>query len=113
MLNRLRAICRHDNGFTIVEPLLAVVILGTLSGIAATAVSGSAERADAAACKLDKKSVEDAATAYHATNGTYAPSIDALVTADFLRDAPTTSNGYTITYDSSGTIGVAPGGPCS
>jgi prepilin-type N-terminal cleavage/methylation domain-containing protein len=109
---RLHAIRRNDKGFTLIEPVIVVVLLGALSGIAYSTVGGSAERVATVACQADKKTVRDAADAYYAINGSYATSMDVLVTTQFLRAAPATTNGYTITYDHTGAVGVAPGGAC-
>jgi hypothetical protein len=53
-----------------------------------------------------------ASEAYYAKNLAYAADINALITAKFLRSAPATGNGYTITY--SGTDGSVSSTPaCS
>jgi general secretion pathway protein G len=106
----------HEGGFTLIELLIVIVILGVLSAIVVFAVGGISSKGNQAACNADVKSVETAEEAYYADpkagNGAYAPSLDALVTAKFLREKPGTGNGYTITVDA--TTGVVTATPaCS
>lgn len=98
---------RRDDGFTLIELLIVIVILGILAGIVVFAVGGITDRGNAAACKSDVKSVAVASEAYYAKNTAYATAIKAappatpptdLVGAKLLRDAPSTTNGYTVGY---------------
>ena len=98
MLQRIRQAKRDESGFTLIELLIVIIILGVLAGIVVFAVGGITDRGNASACKADKKNVEIASEAYFAQNGSYAANVPALVTANFLREVPTTLNGYTITY---------------
>ena len=107
MLKTLRArLDRSDEGFTLIELLIVIVILGVLAGIVVFAVGGINDTSKVSACKSDVKTVETAAEAYYAGTSphTYAADINALVTAKILREAPSTTNGYTVTYNS--TTGV-------
>jgi general secretion pathway protein G len=102
VLQRLRAARRNQNGFTLTELLIVVVILGVLAAIVVFAVSGITDRGVEAACDADKRTVQTAVEAYHAQNNAYPPGADsaariqALVTAELLREAPS-SDEYTIT----------------
>ena len=102
MLQRLHGLRRKDSGFTLIELLIVVVILGVLSGIVVFAVTAFNNDGVTAACKADKKNVEIAAEAYYAKVGTQAADAAALVTAGYLKEAPS-SNKYTIT-DTNGTV---------
>lgn len=97
-LNESRSKSR-EHGFTLIELLIVIVILGILATVVVLAVSGISSRGKAEACKSDMKSVEVASEAYYAKNGSYAANIAALVTAGFLRQAPSSTN-YTISYTS-------------
>lgn len=92
---------RHINdesGFTLVELLVVIVILGILSAIAVVSSAGITDKGKASACKTDVRTVVAASEAYYAPTLSYAASMAALVTAGFLRKVPSTSNGYTISY---------------
>ena len=102
MLKTLRTrLDRSDEGFTLIELLIVIVILGVLAGIVVFAVGGINDTSKISACKSDVKTVETAAEAYYAGTSphAYAADINALVTAKILREAPSTTNGYTVTYN--------------
>ena len=97
MMQRIRAARENDGGFTLIELLIAIVILGVLSAIVVFSVGAFNNEGKTAACKADKKNVEIAAEAYVAKTGGNAADVAALVTAGYLKEAPPTTNGYTIT----------------
>jgi general secretion pathway protein G len=106
---------KSEGGFTLVELLVVIVILGILAAVAVFAVSGITNKGKGSACSADVKSVETASEAYYAKNGAYATSINntgdatSLVATKFLREAPATGNGYTVTYSSTdGSVSVSP-----
>jgi general secretion pathway protein G len=88
----------REAGFTLVELLVVIVILGILAAVAVFAVGGTTDRGRASACKADVESVQAASEAYFVPNEGYAPSMAALVAAGFLRIAPSNTSGYTIGY---------------
>jgi general secretion pathway protein G len=112
MIQRIRDAKQTESGFTLIELLIVIIILGVLAGIVVFAVGGITDRGNASACKADKKNVEIASEAYYAKNGAYAVDMPALVTANFLREVPTTTNGYTISYTQTGGV-VAASGACT
>ena len=61
-----------EKGFTLVELLIVVVILGILAGIVVFAVGNLTDNAKNNACKADAASVETAAEAYKANSSTLA-----------------------------------------
>jgi general secretion pathway protein G len=87
---------RADDGFTLIELLIVVIILGILAGIVVLAVGHTRQDAARSACLADYGTVARADESYFATTSYYADTIDDLVTASVLREAPTTDNGYTI-----------------
>ena len=106
---------RSEEGFTLIELMIVIVILGVLAGIVIFAVGGITDNGNVAACKSDVKTVSVAVEAYKAKNGTYPTTLDggAGSTTDvvhtpnqFLRPQPglsgttlvNTPAGYTITY---------------
>ena len=97
MLEQIRAARENESGFTLIELLIVIVILGVLAGIVVFAVSAFNNDGVAAACESDAKNVEVASEAYYAKTGNWADSIAALVTANYLKQAPATDK-YTINY---------------
>jgi prepilin-type N-terminal cleavage/methylation domain-containing protein len=87
-----------DRGFTLVELLVVVVVLGILSGIVLFGVARFRSDATLAACKADVATVSVAADAYHAQTGAYPANILLLVSGGYLKSTP---NG-TYTFDTAG-----------
>ena len=105
MLDRIRTKQANDEGFTLVEMLIVIVVLGILAGIAVFGVSTFRDDASAASCNATKKTVEVAADAFNAKTGAHAGSTQILVNDGYLK-----SN--TVPGNVSVTNGVA-GGTCT
>lgn len=105
MLHRLRAARKNQDGFTLTELLIVVVILGVLAGIVVFAVSGITDRGVRTACVADKKTVQTAVEAYHAQNNTWPADYDDLTDADaqLLREPPSSTK-YTVTLGADGVV---------
>ncbi len=74
-----RAHNRDDCGFTLVELLMVIVILGVLASLTVFAVGGAtAQAATTHRCRADFKTVETAQEAYEAQVGTPAVTIGDL-----------------------------------
>jgi prepilin-type N-terminal cleavage/methylation domain-containing protein len=80
---------RPDEGFTLVELLIVIVILGVLSTVTVFAVSGVSSRGEEASSTADEAIVTRAQEAYYAENSTYATE-DQLVSDGFLNRASQT-----------------------
>jgi prepilin-type N-terminal cleavage/methylation domain-containing protein len=77
-----------DRGFTLVELLIVIVVLGILSGIVLFGVARFRGDASLAACKADLATVNVAADAYDARTGTFPASVAVLVSGGYLKSTP-------------------------
>src|SRR5207248_10647883 len=79
----------RDGGFTLVELLIVIVVLGILAGIVVLGLGTFRGDATTAACKADAKQVQTASDAFIArpVNVTQAPAanVAALVAAGLLK----------------------------
>ena len=67
-----------NKGFTLVELLIVIVILGILAAVTVFAVRGITDKGTTSACNADKKTLETAAEAYFANfSGTTIPNATA------------------------------------
>ncbi len=60
---------KSDKGFTLVELLIVIVILGILATVTVFAVRGITDKGTTSACAADKKTMEVAVEAYFAQFG--------------------------------------------
>lgn len=81
-----------DQGFTLVELLIVIVVLGVLAGIVTFGVSRFRSNAQASACRADVLVVNSAADAHAAATGTYPGSMSDLVVRGYLKTAPATGS---------------------
>lgn len=60
---------QKERGFTLVELLIVIVILGILATVTVFAVRGIADKGKSAACDSDKKVLEVAVETFYANGG--------------------------------------------
>lgn len=78
MLKKMRKLLKQQEGFTLVELMIVVVILGILAGIGVQQYSAVQERAQKGVDKANRKMIENAIQLYRLSNGRDPENIDAL-----------------------------------
>lgn len=106
-----------DRGFTLIEVLLVILVLGLLAAIVVAAAGGFTAQAEDSSCDADRKIVETAVESYFAQ----APAV-------VIPQTGTTSDGYELTLvdrgflrapstlfdvDADGALVAVTGSPCT
>ncbi|GEN50652.1 prepilin-type N-terminal cleavage/methylation domain-containing protein [Alkalibacterium pelagium] len=90
MRNKIRQMMKKEDGFTLVELLAVIVILGIILAIAIPAVSGVISNADERATARETELIVDAARLYetgeNVTLGTDGVTVETLVDRGYLED---------------------------
>lgn len=86
----------HDDGFSLVELLVAIVVLSVLAGIVVFGVAQFRGDSRNEACRADRHIVSTAANAYALQRGRYPSSLTDLEREGYLRDPP---SGVTYSFD--------------
>jgi prepilin-type N-terminal cleavage/methylation domain-containing protein len=66
---------KNDRGFTLVELLIVIVILGILATVTVFAVRGITDKGQQNSCKVERRAIETAFEAYFADKGTDATQL--------------------------------------
>lgn len=107
----------NEQGFTLIEVLLVVMILGLLAAVVVFSVRGTTDRGQSAACSTDARTLATAAEAFFAdTRGTTIPETGVgddryevtLASQGFLRAS---SEYYDLTAD--GSLATTSGSSCT
>lgn len=77
--SKQRRLDRRQAGFTLIEVLLVVVIIGILVGVAIPRLGGRVRQAEISRAQADIQSIGLALRMYELDNGEYPSSLDALV----------------------------------
>jgi general secretion pathway protein G len=78
----------RQKGFTLLELLVVMTIIGILAAIAVPALRDSPQRAREAALREDLFTMRSVIDQYHGDKGVYPPDLQTLVTAGYLRKIP-------------------------
>jgi general secretion pathway protein G len=78
----------RDAGFTLLELIIVVAIVGILATMAMPALKNVPRRAAEAVLKSDLRTFRDVIDQFHADKGHYPPTLEALVEEGYLRSIP-------------------------
>lgn len=98
MLQQIRGILRNRKGFTLIELMVVVVILGILASIAVQTFANTTDRANESKAKADVRTIMSALEIYRADVGSYpdgTAGLNALVhdsSSGSTDDSVTTDN---------------------
>jgi type II secretory pathway pseudopilin PulG len=97
------------SGFTLVELLVIIMVLGILAAVVVTAAMNLTGDTSVASCKADFKTIETAQEAYRVQVGTSATSFNDLTgttvgvngttVGPWIKEAPSSDHGYVIGFD--------------
>ena len=79
---------RTESGFTLLELLVVMTIIGILAAVAIPALRDSPQRAREAALREDLFTMRSTIDQYHGDKGYYPPDLQTLVTDGYLRQIP-------------------------
>jgi general secretion pathway protein G len=79
---------RRTAGFTLIELIVVVAIIGILATIAVPAMRHAPEKARESALKEDLFTLRSCLDQFHADRGRYPTSLDELVSMGYLRGVP-------------------------
>lgn len=103
----LKLFMRSKKGFTLVELMVVVIILGILVAIAIPIYNNVTGDAQKKACAANERTLEGAVAMYQAANGGKMPdNLDDLVTGGFIEAVPTcpVDDSYGYTLNPNGTV---------
>lgn len=100
-----------DNGFTLVEILIAIVLVGILSAVVVVGISNLTSKGSASACSASLDASKAASTVYFASSGAFPTTFTQMVSNNALTlPTGTTVGGAGVTVAGSGwTLRMTPG----
>lgn len=75
---------REDKGFTLIEILIAIVLVGILSAVAVVGISNLVSKGTASACTASNDAAKAASTVYFAGNSVFPTTMAQMVTGGQL-----------------------------
>ena len=79
---------KHESGFTLIELMLVIAIIGILEAIAIPSFKPAPDKAREAVLKTDLHTMREALDQYFADKSHYPDSLESLVEEGYLRSVP-------------------------
>ena len=79
---------RRQNGFTLIELMIVMVIITILAGIGLAVYGNSVQSAKEATLRTDLHGMREAIDQYYADKNHYPPSLQSLVEDKYIREIP-------------------------
>lgn len=89
---------RKDEGFTLIELMVVVLIIGILVAIAIPVFNSAKANAQEKSCFANQRTIDGASNTYEAETGLKAADVAALVTGGYLKTAPECPLAQAMTY---------------
>jgi len=83
---------RNEQGFTLIELMVVVIIIGILVAIAVPLYGGVQARARENACAANVRTLNGAVAMYHAETGEFPTEVSDLEDAGFIQEMPNCPN---------------------
>jgi general secretion pathway protein G len=101
---------KQDKGFTLVELLIVIVILGILATVTVFAVRGITARSQDNACDVEQRALATAVEAYYVDNNQTLPTSLTQLQPEYVKTAPAAAD---FTLGTDGAVDFVSGGKCS
>ncbi len=100
---------RNEHGFSMIELLVVIVVLGVLSTVVVLGVAGITDRGKRSACQADYETTANAVETHYARTGEY-PIDQSQMVADGILRSP--SSKYGLSPDRPGDVDPRQGSSC-
>ncbi|HEB13271.1 MAG TPA: prepilin-type N-terminal cleavage/methylation domain-containing protein [Actinobacteria bacterium] len=78
----------NEKGFTLIELMVVILIIGILVALAIPVFAGTTQRARGEACKNTLRAIDGASAQFQAEFGVWPTSVDDLINTKYLKNEP-------------------------